>query len=355
MRLPTALILSFAIILLSSPSAVSAQQQQKIPRLGYLSPGDVPYYDNAFLHGLQDHGYILQGEIPRYDDSSWQRMLNQGYFDGKRIRIEIRATGQHFERAPQLAAELVSLNVDAIFVIGAPLVKTVQDAVAHASKSIPIVFGPEFDPVGKGLVASLARPGGNITGVATVDPDFDAKRLQLLKETFPRLTRVTYLVNPAFDRDYFVKSEPPMHAAAQAMRIRLDILEVNSPEDLQSAFTEIDRRHIEAIVLPSRSPPILLANRELLRDLVAKRRLPAMYGDVIFVENGGLMSYGATYADLKRRSAGLVAKILKGAKPGDMPVEQATTFELVINLRTAHALRLNIPNEILSRADRVIR
>ena len=347
-------IFSLVLGILAAPLASDAQQPAKVPRLGYLSPGDVPYYDNAFLQGLQEQGYILPGEIPRYDAASWQGMLKQGYFKGKRIRIEIRATGQHFERAPELAAELVGLNVDVIYVIGALLVNTVQDAVEKANKPIPIVFGPEFDPVGKGLVTSLARPGGNITGVALVDPDFDAKRLQILKQTFPRLSRVAYLTNQAFDRDYFLKSKPVMQAAAQAMRIRLETLEVNTPQDLESAFAEIVRRRIEAIVLPSRSP-VLLAKRDRIRDLVAKRRLPTMYGDAIFVVDGGLMSYGASHADLKRRSTTLVAKILEGAKAGDMPVEQPTTYELIINLKTATALGLTIPNEILSRADQVIR
>ena len=263
MRLRTVgTLFSFAVLtVLCVPLGGNAQQPAKVPRVGYLSPGDVPYYDNAFLQGLQDQGYILPGEIPRHDAATWQALLKQGYFEGKRIRIELRATAQHFERAPKLAAELVSLNVDVIYVIGALLVETVRDAAEKANKPIPIVFGPEFDPVGKGLVSSLARPGGNITGVALVDPDFDAKRLEILKETFPRLSRVAYLTNPAFDRAYFLKSEPAMQTAAQAIRVRLETLEVNSPEDLENAFVEIVRRRIEAIVLPSRSP-VLLAKRD---------------------------------------------------------------------------------------------
>jgi putative ABC transport system substrate-binding protein len=320
-----------------------------------MSPGDVPYYDNAFLQGLQDQGYILPGEIPHYDASSWQRMLNQGYFAGQRIHIDIRATGQHFERAPQFAAELVSLNVDAIFVIGGLLVKTMQDAIAKSNKATPIIFGPEYDPVGKGFVASLARPGGNTTGVALADPSFDPKRLELLKETFPRLTRVAYLTNSVFDPDYFRQSDPLMYAAARAMKIRLVILDINNPGDLEKAFVQIDSRRIEGIVIPSRIPPLLIVSREQLIDLVAKRRLPTVYGDVIFVDDGGLMSYGPSLAALKRRSASLVAKILQGAKAGDIPVEQASTFELVVNLKTARALRLTIPTDVLSRADRVIR
>ena len=348
------IIFSFALSILCVPLVCIAQQPVKVPRIGYLSPGDVPYYDNAFLQGLQEQGYILPGEIARYDAATWQGLLEKGYFEGKRIRIEIRGTGQHFERAPKLAAELVGLNVDVVYVIGALLVRTVQDAAQKANKPIPIVFGPEFDPLGKGLVTSLARPGGNITGVALVEPDFDAKRLQIIKEAFPRLSRIAYLTNPAFDPDYFLKSKPAMQTAAQVMRIRVETLEVNTTEDLENAFVEIGRRHIEAIVLPSRSP-VLLAKRDRIRDFVAKRRLPTMYGDAIFVNDGGLMSYGADHAGLKRRSAALVAKILEGAKPADMPVEQPTTFEFIINLKTARDLGLTIPDEVLSRADRVIR
>ncbi len=354
MRLRTVgVIFSLALGMLAAPLASDAQQQGKVPRLGYMSPGDVPPYDIAFLQGLQDQGYILPGEIPRYDAAFWRGLVKQGYFEGQRIRIDIRATNGQFQRAPELAAELVRLNVDVIIVSPGVLVKAVRDAVQKANKAIPIVFGPEIDPVGMGLVTSLARPGGNITGFALVDPEFDAKRLEILKETFPRLSRVAYLTNPAWSLDYFLRSIPAMETAARAMSIRLETLEVNTPEDLEGAFAEIVRRRIEAVVLPR--SPLLLAKRDRIRDLVAKRRFPAIYADSIFVEEGGLMSYGVSHADLKRRSAALVAKILKGAKPADMPVEQPATFKLTINLKTARALGLIIPNEILSRADQVIR
>ena len=332
MRLRTVgIIFSLALGILSAPLASDAQQSAKVPRLGYMSPGTVPHYDNAFLQGL----------------------LKQGYFEGQRIRIEIRATGEHFERAPELAAELVGLNVDVIYAIPAPLVRAAQDAIQKANKAIPIVFGSEFDPVGFGFVTSLARPGGNTTGLALPDPEFDTKQLEILKDTFPRLSRVAYLTNPAWYRDYFLRSKPAMEAAARAMSIRLESFEVNTPEDLEGAFTEIPRRRIQAIMVPR--TPLLLSNRDRIRDFVAKRRLPAMYGDALFVEEGGLMFYGASLADQKRRSAALVAKILKGAKPADMPVEQPTIYKLIINLKTARALGLTIPNEILLRADQVIR
>lgn len=346
-------IFSLALGILAVPLASDAQQPTKVPRLGYMSPGDVPPLDIAFLQGLQDQGYILPGEIPRYDPAFWRGLVKQGYFQGQRIRIEIRATDKQFERAPELAVELVRLNVDVMFVIPVLLVKAAQDAVQKANKAIPIVFGPEFDPVGMGLVTSLARPGRNLTGLARVDPEFEGKRLEILKDTFPRLSRVAYITNPAWYRDYFRHAKPAMEAAARAMRVRLETFEVNTPEDLEGAFAEIARRRIEAIVLPM--TPLLLAERHRIRDFVAKRRLPAMYADPIFVEEGGLMSYGVSLADQMRRSAALVAKILKGAKPADIPVEQPTTFKLIINLKTARALGLTIPNEILSRADQVIR
>ena len=347
------IIFSFALSILSVPLACNAQQPAKVPRLGYMSPGDIPHYDNAFLQGLQEQGYIFPGEIPRYDAASWQGLLKQGYFEGKKIRIEIRATGGHFERAPELAAELVGLNVDVIYAIPAPTVKAAQDAVRKANKAIPIVFASEHDPVGIGFVTSLARPGGNTTGLALPDPEFDTKRLEILKETFPGLARVAYLTNPAWYPDYFLRSKPAMEAAARAMSIRLESFEVNTPEDLEGAFTAIARRRIQAIMVPM--TPLLLSNRDRIRDFVAKRRLPTIYGDALFVEEGGLMFYGASLADQMRRSAALVAKILKGAKPADMPVEQPTTYKLIINLKTARALGLIIPNEILSRADQVIR
>lgn len=347
------IIFSLVLGILSAPLASDAQPPAKVPRLGYMSPGDVPHYDNAFLQGLQDQGYILPGEIPRYDAASWQGLLKQGYFEGKKIRIEIRATDGHFERAPELAAELVGLNVNVIYATPSLLVKAAQEAVRKANKPIPIVFAPEFDPVGLGLVTSLARPGGNTTGLALLDPEFDAKLLEILKETFPGLSRVAYLTNPAWYQDYFLRSKPAMEAAARAMRIRLEPFEVKTPEDLEGAFAEIARGRIEAIVLPQ--TPLLLTERHRIRDFAAKHRLPAIYGDALFVEEGGLMFYGASLVNQTRRSAALVAKILRGAKPADMPVEQPTTYQLIINLKTARALGLTIPNEILSRADQVIR
>jgi putative tryptophan/tyrosine transport system substrate-binding protein len=215
-------IFSFALSLLSFALACNAQPLE-VPRLGYLSPGDIPPYDNAFLQGLQEQGYILPGEIPRYDAASWQGLVKQRYFEGKKIRIDIRVTGQHFERAPELAAELVGLNVDVIYAVPALLAKATQDAARKVTRPVPIVFALVFDPVGFGFVSSLARPGGNLTGVANVDPEFYAKQLEILKETFPRLSRVAYLTS-VWEREYVLRSKLAVEAAAQTMSIRLETL-----------------------------------------------------------------------------------------------------------------------------------
>jgi putative ABC transport system substrate-binding protein len=242
--------------------------------------------------------------------------------------------------------------VDVIYAIPALLAKAAQQAVQNANKAIPIVFGPEYDPVAFGLVASLARPGGNMTGLGFIDPEFEAKRLEILKEAFPQISRVVYLTNPAWYPDYFLKSTPVMEAAARAMGMRLETFEVNTPKDLEDAFAEITRRGAEAIVLSL--APLFLAERQRIIEFVAERRLPTMYGDAIFVEEGGLMFYGTSFAHWKRHAAALVAKILRGANPADIPVEQPTTFKLIINLKAARALGVTIPNEVLFRADEVM-
>ena len=347
------IILFLALGILSAPLVSVAQQAANVPHLGYISPGDIPRYDNAFLQGLQDQGYIVPGEIPRYDEAFWRTLLKRGYFAGQKIRIEVRATGGDFERGPGLTAELVSLNVDVIYAVPAVLAKAARKAVQDANKTIPIVFGPEYDPVGIGLVASLARPGGNMTGLALTDPVFEVKRLQILKEVFPRLSRVAYLTNPAWHPEYLLKSKSEMGTAARAMGIRLETIEVNTFNNLEDAFTEITRRRAEAIVVSF--GPLFALERQRVVDFVAKRRLPAIYGEAIFVEDGGLMFYGASFADLKRHAGALVAKVLRGVNPADIPVEQPTTFKLIVNLKTAKALGITIPESILLRADEVIR
>jgi putative ABC transport system substrate-binding protein len=348
-----ALLGALALCIVVAPLASDSEPPAKIPRIGYLSPGDLPYLGNAFLQGLQDQGYIAPGEIPHYDAAFWRGLVQRGSFKGQRIRIEIRATDGHFERAPELAADLVRLDVDLIAAFSSLCIKAAREAVQRANKPIPIVFGPERDPVGEGLVASLARPGGNMTGLATPDPEFDAKRLEVLKETFPRLSKVAYLTDPVWHPGYFLRAKPAVEAAARAMGLRLETIEVRTPEDLEGAFKRIVARRAEAILVMVNS--LLLPQRHRIVAFAAKRRLPALYGEAMFVEAGGLMFYGSPFVDLERRSAAVVAKILKGAKPADIPVEQPMQFKLIINLKTAKALGLTIPQSVLLRADEVIR
>jgi putative ABC transport system substrate-binding protein len=279
-------------------------------------------------------------------------VLGRGYFAGQKIRIEVRATGEHFERAPELTAELVRLDVDVIYAIPALLAKAAQQAVQNANKTIPIVFGPEYDPVGSGFVESLAHPGRNMTGLALADPEFEAKQLQILKEAFPRISRVAYLTNPAWYPQYVLKAKAEMETSARVLGVRLETIEINTPNDLKNVFAEIARRRTEAIVVSA--SPLFFSERHRILDFVAKHRLPATYGDALFVEDGGLMFYGAPLAERKRHAAALVAKILTGTNPADIPVEQPTTFKLIINLKTARALGLTIPKEVLFRADEVI-
>ena len=295
----------------------------------------------------------MPGEIPRYDDALWKGLVKRGSFEGKKIRIEIRATAERFpERAPALAAELVRLNVDFLFAATPPEAQAAREAVQRANKTTPIVFGPQIDPVGGGLVASLARPGGNITGLALSDPELEAKRLEILKETFPRLSRVAYLRDPSFYLPPLsLRATRAVQSAARAMGLQLEIVEVRSPEELDGAFAQIARVRAEAIMVTP--GPLIVPARHRIVDFAAKRRLPAMYGEALFVEAGGLMFYGTPFADWYGHSAAVVAKILKGAKPADIPVEQPTRFKLLINSKTAKALGITIPESILLRADRV--
>ncbi len=330
-----------------------AQQQAKIPYLGYMSPGDIPRYDNAFLQVLQEHGYIVPGEIPRYDGASWRGLVKRGSFSGQKIRIAIRASAERYpERAPELAAELVRLNVDLLFVATTPEARAAQAAVQRASKTIPIVFGPQPDPVGGGFVASLARPGGNMTGLAWHDPELDAKRFEILRETFPRLARVTYLQD-AFSSPPVLnlRAREAMETVARAMGVRLEIIEVRSVKELEGAFAQIAGGRAEAIVVSS--GPLLVTARHRIINFVAKHRVLAMFGDALYVEAGGLMFYGNPFADWYGHSAAVVARVLKGAKPADIPVEQPTHFKLLINSKTARALGVTFPPSILLRAEMV--
>jgi putative tryptophan/tyrosine transport system substrate-binding protein len=314
----------------AAPLAAEAQQAAKVARIGYLSSdlAASPQLRDAFLQGLRDLGYV----------------------EGRNVVIEYRYAEGKVERVPALAAELVALKVDVIFVAGGTRVTL---AAMQATKTIPIVFTNVGDPIESGLVPSLARPGGNVTGLSSLGPELVGKRLELLKQAVPGVDRVAVLLVPGAlgertDKDMLTGAD----VAARALGVRLQFVEARSADEFARAFSDMSSARAGALtVLPSNR---FLRERRRLVDLAAENRLPAVYTSREFVDAGGLMSYGANSADLHRRAATYVDKILKGAKPGDLPVEQPTKFELVINLKTAKALGLTIPQSVLAHADEVI-
>jgi ABC-type uncharacterized transport system substrate-binding protein len=319
----TVLILPFVLAVLVAPLGVDAQPPAKAPRIGILRPGSPadPFVE-AFRQGLRELGYA----------------------EGQNIRIEYRWAEGRDERLSGLAAELVRLKVDVIVAGGSGALPA-----KNATTAIPIVMPVIADPVRLGLVASLARPGGNVTGLTTQSDELPGKWMQLLKETVPRISRVALLWHPESSAESVRASE----TAARSLRIRLQTLKVGRPDDFAAAFAEAQKNHTEAIIVLGGA--FFYTHRARLVELAAKHRLPTMYGQKAFVvDAGGLMSYGANFHDLFRRAAGYVDKILKGAKPADLPVEQPTKFELAINLKTAKALGLTIPPSVLFRADEVI-
>ena len=320
-------ISSLALGLLASPLVADAQQAGKVARIGVLAQGsstDAPHIGEAFRQGLRDLGYV----------------------EGQNIVIEYRWAEGRAERLPDLAVELVNLKVDVIVAGGTPA----PLAAKHATRTIPIVMGGAGDPVGTGLVASLARPGGNVTGLSTLTPELGRKRLQLLKEVVPGVSRVAVLWNAA--NPYAVLNMRETEAAARTLGVQVQSLEVRGPDDFESALPAAIRGRAGALIVVD--DPLTLTYRVRIVDFAARNRLPAMYGFREYAEAGGLMAFGASLADLGRRAATYVDKILKGAKPADLPVEQPTKFELVINLKTAKALGLTIPQSVLLRADQII-
>ena len=313
--------------LLAAPLAAEAQHAGKIPQIGYLS-GFSPEYDNAwfaaFRQGLQDIGYV----------------------EGKTILIEERHVSAGDENLPQLAAQLVRLKVDLLVVAGTPAAQ----AAKTLTTVIPIVMTNAADPVWTGLVASLARPGGNITGLSDFNTGVVAKRLELLKEVIPSAIRVAALLNPANPAN--PRQIALTQAAASGLGVTILSFEAERANEIARAFVTMKRERSTGLIVIG--DPTLGANRKLILELAAKNRLPAVYSQSQWVSAGGLMSFGTNFADLYRRAATYVDKILKGAKPADLPVEQPTKFELVINLKTAKALGLTIPPAILQRADQVI-
>jgi putative ABC transport system substrate-binding protein len=276
-----------------------------------------------------------------------QGLRELGYFEGKNIVMEYRYAEGKLDRVPALAAELVRLKVDVIVTAAA----TPTRAAKEATVTIPIVMTNDNDPVGNGFIASLARPGGNITGMATLSPELSGKRLELLREIVPNLSRVAVMgtsTNPGN-----AQSLRETELAAGTFGVRLQYLDVISSNDIETAFRRASERRAEAVL--ALGGPLLADRRRQIRDLAAKSRLPAIYWRSDVVEAGGLMSYGVYSPDLDRRAATYVDRILKGARPADLPVEQPTKFELVINLKAAKRIGLTIPPNVLARADKVIR
>ena len=315
--------------LLAAPLAAQAQQAPKLPRIGYLREGSA-------------------------SDAAWpaaeafrQELRERGWLEGQNVAIEYRWSEGRRDRLPELAAELVRLKVDVIF---AP--STAATVAAHnATRTIPIIMASFGDPVGRGIVASLARPGGNVTGLSySVGLGIVAKQLELLKEVVPKVSRVAVLGDPGHPQYGSLLREAEV--ASRSLGVQLQVVEARGPSAYDSAFGAMVRKRAEALlVLPD---PVSFLHRRPHLDLAAKHRLPASYGSREFVDAGGLISYGPSLSDLWRRAATYVDKILRGAKPADLPVEQPTKFELVINLKTAKALGLTIPPSVLGRADEVI-
>ncbi|OGQ77694.1 MAG: hypothetical protein A3F90_09080 [Deltaproteobacteria bacterium RIFCSPLOWO2_12_FULL_60_19] len=322
----TGLALSAMLFALCVPA--EAQQAGKVPRIGFLGNSTAALEANLvgpFRKGLRDLGYV----------------------EGKNILIEYRWAEGKYDRFPTLIAELIALKVDVIVTAGTPASLAVQ----KATTTIPLVMIAVGDPIGTGLIASLARPGGSITGLTSIAADLEGKRLELLREVVPRLSHVAVFWNPA--SPFQVVSEKEVQAAAQLMRIKVLSLGVRAEEQFDNAFATIRKERPGALlVLADR---LFLHNRARIMDFAAQNRLPGVHAYQELVEAGGLMSYGPSYADMHRRAAAYVDKILKGAKPADLPVEQPMKFELIINLQAAKKIGVTIPPNVLARADRVIK
>jgi putative tryptophan/tyrosine transport system substrate-binding protein len=279
-------------------------------------------------------------------DTFRQGLRELGYIEGRNLIIEYRSTDGHAERFPDLATELVRLKVDLIVTRGTPAAL----AAKNATRTIPVVMANAGDPVGSGLVSSLAHPGGNVTGLSSVPAELDPKRLELIRELVPGSARIAILQNMGSPNN------PPqwkeIEKAARALGVQPQLLDARKPEDLAPAFDAASRQRADALVVGGEG--LFQANRKLIADLAAKHRLPAIYRSMEYIEAGGLMAYGPSYPDLYRRAATYVDKILKGARPADFPIEQPTKFVLIINLKAANALGLTIPQSVLLRADEVI-
>jgi putative tryptophan/tyrosine transport system substrate-binding protein len=326
MKKGTSTLIILATLIFAQVYLAHAQKQASIPRIGVLLLGAPPNANlDAFIQGLRELGYV----------------------EGKNILIEYRFAEGKADRLPELARELVRLKVAAIFTAGTPAIF----ALKEATKTIPIVFFSTSDPIGTGVVASLAHPGGNITGISVLASDLWPKRLELLKEIFPKLSRVAMLWNKgnagmALEAKATQEVAGPLHVTLQDRGVK-------DPNELDAVFALMTKDQPDGFL--ALMDPVLNSYQKRILDFLAQNRLPAIFENKTWVEAGGLISYGANYADAHRRAATLMDKILKGAKPADLPVEQPTKFELVVNLKTAKQIGLTIPPNVLARADRVIR
>jgi putative ABC transport system substrate-binding protein len=324
-------IFAIALTFAFGGAVAQAQQSKKVPRIGYLSPVD-PAGESTRSEGVR----LALREL--------------GYIEGQNIAIEYRYAEAKLDRHPELAAELVRLKVDIIVVAGGdPIIR----AVKNATKTIPIVMMHVGDPVEAGLVDSLARPGGNVTGLTLLSRELGGKRLELLKEAVPKVTRVAVLYEPASPAIVLdVKEVLP--AAARALGLSVRSWEIRDADSLERVFAALNKERPDGLYVPP-GGPLMFANQKRIAGFALKSRLPSMYFNREAVDAGGLMYYGADLADSYRRVAYYVDKILKGAKPADLPVEQPTKFELVINLKAAKQIGLTIPPNVLARADKVIK
>jgi putative ABC transport system substrate-binding protein len=317
---------ALAVALFTVCFSAQAQKPAKIHRIGYLAARSSPEpRDEGFRQGLRDLGYI----------------------EGKNIAIEYRYARGKIEELAGFVAEMVRLKVDVIVATGTPAAQRAK----QATSVIPIVIAIGDDPVEMGLIASLAHPGGNVTGVTTLATELRGKMLELLKEVVPRLTRIAVLWSPVDPR--FVLNFKESEAAARSLGLQLQSLEVRGPDELESAFRAATKERAEALIMLR--APVINAHLKRIADMAIKSRIPAIHDDSVFVEAGGLISYGTDFPHLYRRAAHYEDRILKGTKPADLPVEQPTRFELTVNLKTAKQIGLTIPQRVLTRADRVIK
>jgi putative ABC transport system substrate-binding protein len=317
--------LAIVVPLVACAAMAEAQQPKKVPRLGYLGLIENPDLDGGFRKGLRELGYVK----------------------GQNINVEYRYAGGKVDQLAGLVAEMVNLRVDVIVASGTQSI----EAAKKATKTVPIVFPVTPDPVESGFVASFARPGGNITGLSTLNPEVGGKRLELFKEVIPGISRVAVLWNPTNPGSAVNLKETD--AAARSLGLKLQPLEVRSPEGFDEAFRAAKREHAGGLTMIPDA--MLRAQQKRIHDFATKNRLPTVFHSSEFVLAGGLMSYGAHLPDLYRRAATYVDKILKGTKPADLPVEQPTKFELIMNLKTAKQIGLTIPPNVLVRADKVIK